>query len=46
MTITKTKNNNKRLKSSKITFALVFTNHSVHGKKKKQTKTFGLKQSD
>lgn len=45
MTITKTNNNNKRLKSSKITFALVFTNHSVHGKKKND-KTFGFKQSD
>lgn len=35
MTITETENNNERLKSSIITFALVSTNYSVHGKKKK-----------
>lgn len=38
MTVTKTNNNNKRLKSSKITFALLFTNYSAHGKKKEKQK--------
>lgn len=45
MTVTKIPNQTKKIKIySKITFALVFINHSLHGQK--NLKMFRLKQSD